>query len=100
MAERWFPCPLCVSTLIPGAPYSAAAKREKGTGQVWDLSAQPPALVQCTRCQGMFSKMARRYKRKPEVQSCAGMRKSIRTKELAAALLVFLTVYHAQVISS
>jgi RNase P subunit RPR2 len=50
MDQEWFPCPMCLSTLIPGAAY--AVKREEGTGKVWDLGATPPTLVQCTRCEG------------------------------------------------
>ncbi|HEV1997763.1 MAG TPA: hypothetical protein VGR61_06495 [Candidatus Dormibacteraeota bacterium] len=51
--EKFFACPLCANTLVPGAKMTyPRAAAEKSVGRVWDLSNGPPELVVCARCQG------------------------------------------------
>ncbi|HEY8741017.1 MAG TPA: hypothetical protein VIN56_10535 [Candidatus Dormibacteraeota bacterium] len=46
-----FPCPVCLNTMVPGATHTPG-KAKQGAGRVWVLDAGPPALVECTRCEG------------------------------------------------
>ncbi|MDQ6747532.1 MAG: hypothetical protein M3010_05430 [Candidatus Dormibacteraeota bacterium] len=51
--SNFFACPVCVSTLVPGAKLTyPRATAEKGAGKVWDLSGGAPQLVECARCKG------------------------------------------------
>ncbi|MGI8610474.1 MAG: hypothetical protein ACR2MY_14830 [Candidatus Dormibacteria bacterium] len=51
--EKYFACPICANTLVPGATLSyPRVTAEKSSGQVWDLSDGAPRLVRCTRCEG------------------------------------------------
>ena len=49
---RTYPCPLCLRTLIPGAPYAPASQATRGTGKIWTLTSTTRELVTCTRCEG------------------------------------------------
>ena len=52
--DKYFACPVCVSTLVPGKTLTyPRIEAEKGPGVVWDLSNGAPKLVTCTRCRGI-----------------------------------------------
>ena len=58
-----YPCPLCLRTLIPGAPFRPASQATSGTGKIWSLSSTERALVVCTRCGGSGELENRRQRR-------------------------------------
>ncbi len=58
-----YPCPLCLRTLIPGAPYAPASQATKGTGKIWALTSTDRALVECNRCGGTGELENRRRQR-------------------------------------